>query len=152
MGGNIMAKIFDVANWFLSKESMSHKKLQKLAYYVEAWGWALYERDVIEDTNFEAWVHGPVSKILYDRYRYSGWNDIESVADNSNKFNAEELELLESVWLTYGKLSANELEALTHSEIPWRAAREGCADCEACSNEISPELMKTYYRSIYTGE
>ena len=25
--------IFDVANWFLSKEEMTHKKLQKLCYY-----------------------------------------------------------------------------------------------------------------------
>ena len=147
-----MASVYDVANWFLSKETMSHKKLQKLAYYVEAWGWALYDRDVIEDTNFEAWVHGPVSRILYDKYREYGWNDIEQTVDNSIEFSDQELELLESVWMTYGELSANELEALTHSEIPWRAAREGYADYETCSNEISPEIMKSYYSSIYAGE
>ena len=37
-----MATIFDVADWFLSKEAMTPKKLQKLCYYYKAWGLALY--------------------------------------------------------------------------------------------------------------
>ncbi len=36
-----MNNIFDVADWFLSKEAMPHKKLQKLCYYYKAWGLAL---------------------------------------------------------------------------------------------------------------
>ena len=41
--------VFDVAQWFLAKESMTHKKLQKLIYYYYAWGQALLKRDVIDD-------------------------------------------------------------------------------------------------------
>ena len=33
--------IFDIANWFLSKESMPQKKLQKLCYYAKAWSLVL---------------------------------------------------------------------------------------------------------------
>ena len=29
--------ILDVAAWFLLKEDMTHKKIQKLCYYAEAW-------------------------------------------------------------------------------------------------------------------
>src|SRR3712207_9388330 len=57
--------IFDVADWFLSKEKMTPKKLQKLSYYFEAWCHALFGRTLVNDTQFEAWVHGPVSPELY---------------------------------------------------------------------------------------
>jgi len=36
-----------VANWFLNKYSMSHKKLQKLCYYAEAWHQALYNSPLL---------------------------------------------------------------------------------------------------------
>lgn len=53
--------IKEIANWFLSKASMPHKKLQKLCYYSEAWHQALYNSALIKDHYFEAWIHGPVS-------------------------------------------------------------------------------------------
>ena len=59
-----MFTIFDIANWFLSKEGMTHKKLQKLCYYAQAWYLALYKNKLI-DGYFEAWVHGPVNSSLY---------------------------------------------------------------------------------------
>ena len=34
---NAKYSVFEIANWFLLKESMSHKKLQKLCYYAQAW-------------------------------------------------------------------------------------------------------------------
>ena len=37
-----MEKVMDVANWFLSQSSMTHKKLQKLCYYAQAWHCALH--------------------------------------------------------------------------------------------------------------
>ena len=35
--------VFDIANWFLTKGQMTHKKLQKLCYYAKAWYLALYD-------------------------------------------------------------------------------------------------------------
>ena len=94
--------IFDISDWFLSKEAMTPKKLQKLSYYFVAWGYALYNASLISDTVFQAWVHGPVSPELYNKYREYGWNDIEQKEDNSKLFDSKTLELLESVWFTYG--------------------------------------------------
>lgn len=144
--------IFDIANWFLSKEKMSPKKLQKLSYYAVAWGQALLNKNIANDTKFEAWVHGPVSPELYREYKSYGWSDIETVETNESNFDEKTLDLLESVWITYGENSANELEALTHLEDPWLNARKGLGEFESSSKEIKTEDMKNYYSSIYIGD
>ena len=144
--------IFDISNWFLSRESMTQKKLQKLSYYFEAWSYALFNKSFINDTKFEAWVHGPVSPQLYEKYKEYGWNDIDKTEDNSSIFEPKVLELLESVWETYGDQSANSLEALTHSEDPWKNARKGLSESEPSNTEIAPEDMRNYYCSIYSGD
>lgn len=143
--------IFDVANWFLSKESMTHKKLQKLCYYAQAWCYAL-KRYKLTDTTFEAWVHGPVSPALYERFKDFGYDTIRMCGNFKPPFDGEDLELLESVWATYGDHTGNALEALSHSELPWKAARQGYAKNERCSVPISPDLMRSYYLSIYSGD
>ncbi|MEZ7602221.1 DUF4065 domain-containing protein [Streptococcus sp. 27098_8_91] len=144
--------IFNISDWFLSKEAMTPKKLQKLSYYFEAWSYALFNDSLISDTKFEAWVHGPVSPELYSRYKEFGWNDIEQTEDNSDLFDNKTLDLLESVWITYGSKSANELEALTHSELPWINARKGLGETEPSHELINAEDMKEYYLSIYIGD
>ncbi|MFV0351399.1 MAG: Panacea domain-containing protein [Oscillospiraceae bacterium] len=144
-----MVEIIDIANWFLHKENMTHKKVQKLCYYAQAWSYAL--RDIaISSTTFEAWVHGPVSPELYSQYAGSGFIELSPTSLN-HIFSSEELEILESVWETYGSSTANSLEVLTHGEMPWINARNGCPDNVRCQNEIAPNDMKTYYRSNYNG-
>lgn len=145
--------ILDVANWFLSKESMTPKKLQKLTYYAQAWSNALSNRDLINDTVFEAWAHGPVSPVLFNKYRDYKWNYIPKV-DTPPVFDVDSLDLLESVWITYGDRSANELEALTHTENPWRLARQraGASEGDRCQENITALDMKNYYSSIYIGD
>ncbi|MDD6383858.1 MAG: DUF4065 domain-containing protein [Streptococcus hyointestinalis] len=131
---------------------MTPKKLQKLSYYFEAWSYALLNQTLLNDTRFEAWVHGPVSPQLYDKYREYGWNNIQQQADNSAIFEDKALDLLQSVWVTYGEKSANELEALTHSETPWKNARYGLEETEPSHNEIADKDMHDYYLSIYIGD
>ena len=61
-----MDRVSKVANFYLSKQSMSPKKLQKILYYAYAWTLALLNDDEehlnnrLFDSKFEAWVHGPV--------------------------------------------------------------------------------------------
>ena len=144
-----MITIFDVADWFLSKEAMTHKKLQKLCYYYKAWGFALYDKDLLPESRFEAWIHGPVNSELYNKYKKFLWNDIPQKLDNSKLFNKKELDLLESIWLTYGALTANAIEAQTHIDLPWRNARIGLDEFVNSNNIISNEDMKNYYRQVY---
>lgn len=148
-----MYNVFDVANWFLQKEPMTHKKLQKLCYYAQAWSLALRSSEIMEDVPFEAWVHGPVNPELWRECRDFGWNSIDKdfLSDKANSIDEKDVELLESVWETYGHLYGSQLETLTHTEPPWINAR-GDVDAFCPSNTvISCNDMKNYYRSVYAG-
>ena len=65
-----MVNVIDVAHWFLSKESMTHKKLQKLCYYAQAWHCTLRNGEPLFMNPIEAWIHGPVIRSLYKEYAY----------------------------------------------------------------------------------
>lgn len=143
--------IFDIADWFLCKEEMTQKKLQKLCYYAQAWCYALKEYR-LEDTDYQAWVHGPVSPALWEKFKSFGYNAIRRTGKYSAFIEEEDVELLENVWDTYGENTGNALEALTHRELPWTEARRGYNPEERCTVVISPDTMKSYYKSIYCGD
>lgn len=151
-----MYSIFDVANWFLSQDTMSPKKLQKLCYYAEAWTQTLLKKGLLNDTQFQAWRHGPVSNELYQKYKEYGWNNIPKLTEYENVFTHDEpvLNVLYSVWQTYGDKSANELEALTHQDDPWIfARRKADANHRDASQEIIlPDDMRTFYGKLYKGD
>lgn len=138
-----MNTIQQIAQWFLSKESMTHKKLQKLCYYAQAWHLALHGSELFEE-RFEAWVHGPVSPVLYSIYSDYGWEKIPSEKSHP-VFNEEAEGILQAVWNTYGPFDGDQLEALTHSEAPWLNARGNLKPCDTCTREINHLDMKEYY-------
>ena len=149
--------VFQIADWFLSQESMTPKKIQKMVYYAYAWTLTIMN-DSVDNLKFrlftdpiEAWVHGPVVKKLYDRYSNFGYNeigqseisDIQSV--NVLKQNPDILDILKQVYEVYGNYSANELESITHQEYPWQHAREGLSPIESSNNIICDRDMFIYY-------
>lgn len=143
--------VFDVANWFLSKSEMTQKKIQKLCYYAQAWCYAL-KGYRLEDTDYQAWIHGPVSPALWERFKSFGYDPIRIKGFVNNKISPEDESLLEDVWDTYGDNTGNALEALTHRELPWIEARRGYEPDERCTVVISPVTMASYYKSIYAGD
>lgn len=149
--GLAVSSVYELANWFLMKKPMTHKKLQKLCYYAQAWSYALRNVPIV-DTQFEAWVHGPVSRDLYAIYAGNSYQDILPNKSVHFPFTNEEEEILESVWVTYGEYTANALEALSHNEPPWIEARAGISPNESSDRIISTDTMRKYYQSIYDGE
>lgn len=150
-GGSIMKReisIHDVANTLLTFEEMTNKKLQKLCYYAQAWYLALYKKELFEN-EFQAWVHGPVCKELYDVYKINGWNDITEPMSGRVITEDDIAAFLGIVYNTYGEFDGDELEILTHSEEPWRQAREGLEEWEPSNNIISKDLMQSYYWDVY---
>ncbi len=143
--------VFDIANWFLKKEAMTHKKVQKLCYYAQAWCYAL-KGYRLEDTDYQAWVHGPVSPVLWERFKSFGYDSIIIKGNVTTNIEAEDEKLLEDVWDTYGENTGNALEALTHRELPWIEARRGYEPEQRCAVVISPATMAAYYKSIYVSE
>lgn len=141
-----MGDIYSLADSFLLIASMSNKKLQKLCYYAKAWYLALYDENLISN-QFQAWVHGPVCAELYSKYKDYGFDDIPKLAFTTN-VPEEFKEFAKKVYITYGDLSGDELEELTHQEQPWLNARNGLKPWEGSKNVILEDDMKSYYRSI----
>ncbi len=142
----------NIADFFLSKESMSPKKLQKLVYYAYAWSLALLNDEIdnlhfrLFDNRIEAWVHGPVVPELYQKYKSYGWNDIPKINNiDTTIFRSEVLDILEQVWIAYGSYSGNQLEMISHNEKPWIIARDGIPAYESTSNLISDVEMFKFY-------
>ena len=147
--------VFDVANWFLSKESMTPKKLQKLVYYAYSWYLTLVNESKDDLTaklftsRLEAWVHGPVFPELYQKYKgYSG-EAIEQYDGMVEEFNEDAKDILDQVWEVYGGYTGNQLESITHRESPWLNARGGCSSYEICTNEISDaDIFNCYIERV----
>ncbi len=140
-------------------DSVSHKKLQKLLYYVDAWHLVYFGNPIVDET-FEAWVHGPVIPSLYQELKEFGFNEIKVINSEAvfesieseirtiiekNNLSEDQLELIDTVLLKYGSLSSMELEILSHSEAPWIKARQGLAPHQPCKNRISKSYMKDFY-------
>lgn len=125
-------------------------KLQKLLYYVQAWSLGILKERFI-DTKFEAWVHGPVCRDLYNRFKtnktlYSLISVEDITNDNPEKLIEEDdIKFIDFILENYAGFSGVELEAMTHNERPWKETRTGLSPMESCNKEIEDDLMKTYY-------
>ena len=148
--------VFDVANYFSSKSAMSHKKLQKLVYYAYAWYIALYNENendlknkLCVDTKFEAWVHGPVCKKLYNKYSNS-YGQVDKYNGKINNLITGELKkYLETIYKVFGKYTGDELEYMTHREMPWQNARNTLKPYMSSNEIISEKDMFVYYNSLH---
>ena len=146
-----------VAKSNLAGDGITNKKLQKLLYYVKAWGLVYFEDGIIED-DFEAWVHGPVCPVVYQEYKRFGFNLIdddmtegqameivESFRRDKDCSWTDKMDLVDAVFEKYGQMTSLQLEMLTHQEEPWIEARRGLSPIETGNRKISTELMKRFY-------
>ena len=138
--------IFDIAHWFLNKQSMNQRKLQKLCYYAQSWYLALYDKPLFNG-DFEAWVHGPVNKEMWNRFKSYGYLDIPTKAlyPHTKSIDDETISFLERIWATYGEFSGYQLELLSHSEEPWIEARKGIEPSAPSNEKISNDTMRNFY-------
>ena len=123
-------------------------------YYAQAWHYTLFGQPLFNE-RVEAWMHGPVIRSIYDRFKGSNVYtplDIESIELNVPTFPKNTLNILSDVNAIYGEHSGGYLEYLTHNESPWVDARGGIPDYEKCDNEITLEAMKNYYSKMNEQE
>jgi uncharacterized phage-associated protein len=151
------AEVNDVCDYIIlmcceAGEKLNLLKLQKLLYYVQAWGLA-FDGEPFFDGKFQAWVHGPVNRQIFDRFKDSktlysrvGIEDILPDFDPDTKFTAEHRHHIQSVLEVYASLGDSDLEAQTHSEDPWIQARGDCRPTQRCEAEISEETMGAFYK------
>ncbi len=149
-----MVTVFDVADYFLSRVEldsgsvMTHLKLQKLCYYVQAWHLVFEDNPMFEE-KFQAWAHGPACPELFSKFKDYRWNPIPPPDEfDSSIFSGTEIETIEAVWEAYGQFDGKYLEDLTHQEDPWIMARGDCPPGEKCENVICWKSMKEYYTRL----
>jgi uncharacterized phage-associated protein len=136
---------------------LSALKHQKLLYYIQAWHLAFYGEPAC-DSDFEAWIHGPVNREIYDLYKenkylYSEMN-IEDIKDANVAIDLDpEMKFhIDTILDSYAKFSATQLETMTHQEEPWIEARKGFAPNEKCTKVIRQETIQNYFASRLKNE
>lgn len=154
----------DISPYIIAKSNLvgdgiTNKKLQKLLYYVKAWG-LVYFADGIIDDDFEAWVHGPVCPSVYFKYKDFKFHRINEsmseddaivIVDNfrkeqlQNGLCPDKLDLIDAVFDKYGQMTSLQLELLSHQEEPWLEARKGLGPTETGHSVINPETMRRFY-------
>jgi uncharacterized phage-associated protein len=145
----VVLSCFNVADYFiwLANETgsfISNLKLQKLVYYAQAWHLALYDTPLFQE-DFQAWIHGPVIPVLYQKYKLLGWQPI--LEDANPELPQEVQEFLDEVAQEYFACDAYELEQMTHAETPWNLARGNLPPDEPSNEVIQKQWMKEYYGS-----
>jgi uncharacterized phage-associated protein len=141
-----MANVHDVAAYILEKRGgMTAMKLQKLAYYSQAWHLVWEERPLFDST-IEAWANGPVVYDLYTRHR--GQFSVQQWTGSSAALSADEKSTIDAVLGYYGNKTAHELSELTHRESPWRDARAGLPDGARSSAVITDAALHEYYDGL----
>jgi uncharacterized phage-associated protein len=142
-----MANVHDVAAYILQKYggTMTSMKLQKLAYYSQAWS-LVWDEEPLFSERIEAWVNGPVTPDLYDQHR--GQFKVSTWPGDPNKLEHSEKETVDAVIGFYGKRSSMELSQMTHQEDPWIKARQGLAPSERGNKEITLSSMAEYYGGL----
>lgn len=151
-----MYSVQQVANWFLQKEPMDQKKLQKICYF--AYAWYLYFCNEIEDglnnrlfkNDIQGWVHGPVSYELYRTFPFKG---IETLYPKSGYATIPDddkgtISILEDVYEAYNQYTGNELEIMTHQQEPWLESRKGLKPYEPGHELLKDETIFNYFTRL----
>jgi len=149
-----MASAMSVASWFVnnltdpqSGEVVTHLQVQKLLYFAQAWHMMALDRPLF-DEDMIAWPHGPVALSVWHEFKQYSWNPIP-VGGASDGIDEDSMEVLNQVLAAYGDFGAKKLEAMTHSERPWIAARGGRGPEERCDEPIPKDSILSYYKEVY---
>jgi uncharacterized phage-associated protein len=146
--------LMDLVNYVAFKlGTYSHFKIQKSIYYLQAYHLAQFDTPLIEE-DFEAWVHGPIIRKLWEEFRSKGiaaYEDLQytGTATEAKKIktmvSSEQLAYIDEMIAELKKVTALQLEAMTHEETPWKNARIGLRPHEAGNNIISKRSIKMYF-------
>lgn len=114
---------YTLADWILSRSSsVSHLKLQKLAFYCYGISAATSPSFKAElgHIAFVAWKHGPVNRELYDRFRDQGASPLQAPPHPPTSYSPQLAATLTDVLNVYGRLEPWELVKQSHLEAPWK--------------------------------
>ena len=139
--------LFLYATYLLAKcGDITPLQLQKMLYYTQACFIIFYNKFAFTD-ECEAWVHGPVYRNVYEKYRDYKYDAIPQPL-KAPELMSQETSILNLVIEYFGKYSGKILEQFTHKELPWLKAREGLSENDASNRIIDNNLIFNYFTDI----
>lgn len=156
-----------IANFFLDRASerrvpLTTMTLLKVLYFAHAWYMAKTDKPLIAQP-FEAWKHGPVSRVVYDQFKHCGKKPIDKRAksfdpvllryrDTPYQLDTQTTELLKTVFDYYAQFDAFELSHLTHETGgPWDTVWSGAQDRAVPGMVIPNKLILSWFRDTEFG-
>ena len=137
-----------LADWILcrypywTRDSVTHLKLQKLAFY--AYGAALAHNvdGDIGEIAFEAWEHGPVSRVIWQVNRDKGATPLAKPS-HVQRYSLGTEQVLSDTLAVYGCLSAWALRQQSHTEKPWTDA------WNSDDHSIPTDGLRSYFKAKF---
>lgn len=158
-----MYSVLDIARYIINycndkKMSITHLKLQKILYFVQANFLINGHDEGCFKEDIEAWDFGPVVREVYNEFKCYGnsnipeiekyidfsngiWN-AEMISVNSEIIKESDKELIDDIVNQCKNFTASELVEITHSQTPWvDTFNEG----EGRNEVISRESIKEFF-------
>jgi uncharacterized phage-associated protein len=122
-----------IANRFIelaaaNGEQLTPMQLIKLSYIAHGFSLAINKRPLLNE-NVEAWRYGPVVPSLYRKLKQYGSDKVTKPIESffrdlrTEHLEAEDRELIDTVFSKYGKFNGIQLSHLTHRKgTPWDTA------------------------------
>lgn len=128
-----------VSDYNISPEYITHLKLQKLLYFVQALSLTIFDKKAFPE-KILAWSYGPVVNEVYQKYKKNHAKEI-IIEDEAKNISSGLYKIIDEVVNCYGSIDANKLVDFTHEEEPWKNTE--------INKEIEIELIKNYYVKVY---
>lgn len=143
------AKIDLAIEYLLNQcEDITPLALQKALYYIQGFYYAFYKTFLFPE-ECHAWVHGPVYRDIYFRYRDYKFDTIECNNEMDDTiFSSSEKAIFDSVVKHICCYSGKVLEKFTHSETPWLSARGNLLENEPSDQIINKDEIGQYFDSV----
>lgn len=145
----VSGKIDTVIQYLLFQcEDITPLALQKALYYVQGFYFA-FCRSFLFPEDCEAWVHGPVYRDIYYRYRDRCFEPIEKPGEfDVSVFSSGEKIICDSVIDNICCYSGKVLERFTHNESPWLTTRGDLPSTAHSDRIIEKELIGDYFSAV----
>ncbi len=142
-------KIDLITNYLICKcEDITPLSLQKALYYIQGFYYSFTHNYLFKE-DCQAWVHGPVYREIYDKYKeykYEKINQYKYI--NEENFDDFEKEIIDNVIKYFCCYSGKILEQFTHLEQPWKIARKGLATDKNSEKIIDKCLINKYFEIV----
>ncbi len=148
---SVNSKIDSVIQYLLCQcEDITPLALQKALYYIQGFYFAFYKTFLFPE-DCQAWVHGPVYRDIYFRYKDYRFDPIEKANDfDASVFFSGEKAIYDSVINNICCYSGKVLERFTHNESPWLTTRGDLPITAPSDRIIEKSIIGDYFSSVKT--